>query len=514
MSSIAIMSEENAVHRTIAARKGSFMTLQNQDPAHDPEDRKPYEELRKQLTFSFKNLWNPGNQEEMNAVMAFCEDYKVALNEGKTEREFVKFAVDLLEKNGFCAFNPEEQLVAGDRVYDTVLGKGLVAAVVGSDSPVQGFNLIGAHIDSPRLDLKPNPLYESNDLAFLKTHYYGGIKKYLWVATPLALHGFVTLNDGTTIEISIGENEEDPVFSITDLLIHLAEEKMQKKASDVVSGEELNVLVGGIPITSDEDVKERFKLGILKLLHDQYGIVERNLLTAEIEIVPAVKARDIGFDRAFVGGYGQDDRVCAYTALRALIDIDQPLRRTAMCLFYDKEEIGSTGVTGARSQLYPSVQKRIVRSILGREPSAFELIDNIEQSVMLSSDVAAAYDPTYPTMFDPLNSTYAGRGIAIVKYVGHGGKSHTSDASAEYFDEVTKLLDKNSIPWQTGELGRIDLGGGGTVAVFQADLGMTVIDCGVPVLSMHSCFEATSKIDIYTTYRAYSVFFEQMRVED
>ncbi len=514
MSSVAIISEQLRCIVMTTALKGRYMNEQNQETVLDPKDRKPLEELRKQLTFSFKNLWNPENQEEMNAVMAFCEDYKVALNKGKTERKFVMFAVDLLEKNGFRAFNPDEQLAAGDRVYDSVQGKGMIAAVIGSDSPDKGFNMIGSHVDSPRLDLKPNPLYETDDLAFLKTHYYGGIKKYLWVAIPLALHGFVTLNDGSTINISIGDKDEDPVFYISDLLVHLASDYMQKKASEVVAGEELNVLVGGIPITNDEDVKERFKLGILKLLYDQYGIVERNLLTAEIEIVPAVKARDVGFDRAFVGGYGQDDRVCAYTSLRALIDINQPIRRTALCVFYDKEEIGSSGVTGARSQLYLSVQKRIVRSMLDREPSAFELIDNIENSVMLSSDVAAAYDPTYASVFDPRNSTYAGRGIAIVKYVGRGGKGNTSDASAEYFDEVTKLLDKNNIPWQTGELGRVDQGGGGTVAMFQADFGITVIDCGVPILSMHSCFEVASKIDIYMAYRAYNVFLKQMRVED
>lgn len=469
------------------------------------------EEARKQLTFSFKNLWNPDNEEEMKAVMDFCEPYKAALDACKTEREFVDYSVDLLDENGFKPFDPSQPLSPGDRIYEAIHGKALIAAVIGSADPLEGFNLVGAHIDSPRLDLKTNPLYEASDLTLLKTHYYGGIKKYQWVAQPLAIHGVVILKNGDVVKLRVGEDPGDPVFTITDLLPHLAADQMQKKASEVITGEELNVLIGGIPFPGGEDIKERFKLGILSLLYDQYGFNERDLVTAEIEVVPAVRARCVGFDRAFVGAYGQDDRICAYTALKALIDLDDPLKRTALVVFYDKEETGSGGVTGARSQLFPSVQRRMVRSILGREPSAIELHDNIENSTMLSSDVAVAFDPTFPSVLDPLNSTYAGRGIAFAKYTGRGGKGGTSDANAEFFNEVTRLFDECGIPWQTGELGKVDQGGGGTVAIFQADLGMSVIDCGVPVLSMHSCFEIASKIDIYMTYIGYKAFFEKMR---
>jgi len=383
--------------------------------------------------------------------------------------------------------------------------------VIGTSDPLEGFNMIGAHVDSPRLDLKPNPMYESDDLTLLKTHYYGGIKKYQWAATALSLHGVVILKDGTTVKLSIGENEGDPVFTITDLLPHLGADQMKKTAAEVIEGEELNVLIGSMPFPGGEDVKERFKLGVLNLLYEQYGITERDLVTAEIEIVPATKARCVGFDRSMVGGYGQDDRVCAYTALRALLDAETPLKRTGMVILYDKEETGSGGITGARSQLFPSIQRRMVRAMLGREPSAIELQDQIEKSTMLSSDVSNAYDPTFASVSDPKNNTYAGRGIAFFKYTGARGKGGTSDANAEYFNEVTRLLDEHDVPWQTGELGRVDQGGGGTVAIYQADLGISVIDCGVPVLSMHSCFEVTSKIDVYKTYVAYKVFLEHMR---
>ncbi len=477
----------------------------------DKKAKEELETLRKQLTFSFKNLWDPENEEEMKAIMAFCEDYKGALDRGKTEREFVDFAVELLQAEGYREYASGEPLKAGDRVYETVHGKGIVAAVIGTADPLTGFNLVGAHVDSPRLDLKPNPLYESDDLALLKTHYYGGVKKYQWAATPLALHGVVITKDGKTTRLSIGEEADDPVFTITDLLPHLGADQMKKTASEVIEGEELNVLAGSIPFPGGDEVKERFKLGILNLLFNQYGFTERDLVTAEIEIVPATKARCVGFDRSMIGGYGQDDRVCAYTALRALLDVRTPLKRTGMVILYDKEETGSGGITGARSQLFPSIQRRMVRSILGREPSAIELQDQIERSAMLSSDVANAYDPTFCSVSDPRNNAYAGRGIAFFKYTGARGKGGTSDANAEYFNEVTRLMEEHGVPWQTGELGKVDQGGGGTVAIYQADLGISVIDCGVPVLSMHSCFEITSKVDVYKTYEAYKVFLENMR---
>ncbi len=477
----------------------------------DKKKKDEDEKLRTKLTFSFKNLWDPENEKEMKAVMAFCEDYKEALDRGKTEREFVDLAVGLLRSEGFREYKTDEPLKAGDRVYETVHGKGIVAAVIGTADPLLGFNLVGAHVDSPRLDLKPNPLYESDDLTLLKTHYYGGVKKYQWAATPLALHGVVITKERETIKLSIGEEADDPVFTITDLLPHLGADQMKKTASEVIEGEELNVLVGSIPLPGGDDIKERFKLGVLNLLFDRYGFTERDLVTAEIEIVPATKARCVGFDRSMIGGYGQDDRVCAYTALRALIDVRTPLKRTGMVILYDKEETGSGGITGARSQLFPSIQRRMVRSILGREPSAIELQDQIEKSAMLSSDVANAYDPTFCSVSDPKNNAYAGRGIAFFKYTGARGKGGTSDANAEYFNEVTRLMEEHDVPWQTGELGKVDQGGGGTVAIYQADLGISVIDCGVPVLSMHSCFEITSKIDVYKTYEAYKVFLENMR---
>ncbi|HZK42407.1 MAG TPA: aminopeptidase, partial [Clostridia bacterium] len=363
----------------------------------DQADKKTdqVEALRKELTFSFKNLWDPDNEAEMKALMDFAEDYKQALDRGKTEREFVDFAIELLEGEGYKAFDSDQPLKPGDKVYESIHGKGLVAAVIGTADPLLGFNLVGAHVDSPRLDLKPNPLYESDELTLMKTHYYGGIKKYQWAAIPLALHGVVILKNGETVKLAIGEAPEDPVLTITDLLPHLGADQMKKTASEVIEGEQLNVLVGSIPFPGGEEVKERFKLGVLKLLHDRYQITERDLITAEIEIVPAALARDVGLDRSMIGGYGQDDRVCAYTALRALIDAKAPLKRTGMVVLYDKEETGSGGITGARSQLFPSVQRRMVRAILGREPSAIELQDQIEKSTMLSSDVSNAYDPTF-----------------------------------------------------------------------------------------------------------------------
>ncbi|HNZ63424.1 MAG TPA: aminopeptidase [Bacillota bacterium] len=347
------------------------------DEAKDRADK-----IRKELTFSFKNLWNPEDEDEMKSIMDFSEAYKEALNEGKTEREFTDYTERLLDKHGFKRFIAGEPLKPGDRVYEILHGKALIAAVIGSGDPLEGFNLVGAHIDSPRIDLKTNPMYEASDLTLLKTHYYGGIKKYQWVALPLALHGVVILKDGTTVKLRVGEDPEDPVLTITDLLPHLGADQMQKKASEVVTGEELNVLIGSIPFPGGDEIKERFKLGVLQLLFEKYGVAERDLVTAEIEIVPAAKARCVGLDRSFVGGYGQDDRVCAYTALKALIDLRTTPKRTAMVVLYDKEETGSGGVTGARSQLFPSVQKRMVRSILGREPSAIELQDQIEKSAL------------------------------------------------------------------------------------------------------------------------------------
>ncbi|NLC89597.1 MAG: aminopeptidase [Clostridiaceae bacterium] len=475
------------------------------------EDKKSaVKELEEKLTFEFKTAWKPDDQDELDAIYTFAEDYKLALDSGKTEREFVNFASAYLEAHAFKLLDSYSELKSGDRVYQLVHGKGLLAAVIGENDPLQGFNLIGSHVDSPRLDLKPNPLYEASDLALMKTHYYGGIKKYHWVAQPLALHGVMIKKGGEKVEVSIGEDDSDPVLYISDLLPHLAADQMKKNAATVVEGEELNVLIGGLPYP-DEDAKNRVKLAVLNLLFEKYGVTEREFLTAELEIVPAVKARDVGLDRSFLGAYGQDDRVCAYTSLRALTDLEEVPRRTALLLMYDKEEIGSGGNTGASSSLYPYYQQQIVRLMLDREPTALELSQNIVNSTMLSSDVTNAFDPTFASVSEPQNSCYTGRGMALNKYTGARGKGGTSDASAEYFDEVVRLLEDNDVRWQTGEMGKVDQGGGGTVAVYQAELGLEVIDCGVPLLSMHSCFEVSSKVDVYETYRGYRAFYENMR---
>ncbi|NLC25012.1 MAG: aminopeptidase [Fastidiosipila sp.] len=478
--------------------------------SNSKEEKSAIKELEKKLKFEFKTAWEPDNNEVLKKIQDFAEDYKIALNRGKTEREFINYACTFLQEHDFKSLDSFSELKAGDRVFQLVRNKGLLAAVIGENDPLQGFNLIGSHVDSPRLDLKPNPLYEASDLALLKTHYYGGIKKYHWVAQPLALHGVMIKKGGKKVEICIGEDESDPVLYITDLLPHLASDQMKKDASKVVEGEELNVLVGGIPYP-DEEVENRVKLAVLNLLYEKYNVTEREFITAELEVVPANKARDVGLDRSFIGAYGQDDRVCAYTSLRALVDLKSVPKRSAVVLMYDKEETGSGGNTGASSFLYPYYQQQIVRLMLGHEPTSLELSHNMVNSTMLSSDVTNAFDPTFASVSEPQNSCYAGRGLALNKYTGARGKGGTSDASAEYFDEVVRLLEDNDIQWQTGELGKVDQGGGGTVAVYQAELGLEVIDCGVPLLSMHSCFEVSSKVDVYETYRGYCAFFEHMR---
>ncbi|MDD2426783.1 MAG: aminopeptidase, partial [Eubacteriales bacterium] len=379
------------------------------------ENNSAVKKLEEKLTFEFKTAWDPANQENLDSIQAFAEDYKTALDRGKTERGFINYSVSLLEDNDFKPLDTFTELNAGDRVYQVVRSKGLLAAIIGENDPLEGFNLIGSHVDSPRLDLKPNPLYEASDLALLKTHYYGGIKKYHWVAQPLAMHGVMIKKGGEKVEITIGEDESDPVLYITDLLPHLAADQMKKDASKVVEGEELNILVGGIPYP-DEDAKNRVKLAVLNLLYEKYGVTEREFITAELEIVPANKARDVGLDRSFLGAYGQDDRVCAYTSLRALLDLNEVPKRTALVLMYDKEEIGSGGNTGASSFLYPYYQQQIVRLMMDHEPTALELSHNMVNSTMLSSDVTNAFDPTFASVSEPQNSCYAGRGMALNKY--------------------------------------------------------------------------------------------------
>lgn len=461
-------------------------------------------QLKRELFFQTKNQWDVVSPEQQERILRFTDPYRAALDAGKTERSFYRYCQERLEKAGFRPLESVKELKAGDKVYRSIRDKGLVALQIGREPLTEGLRLVGSHIDSPRLDLKPNSLYEKHETVLMKTHYYGGIKKYQWLATALALHGFVVLKNGEERHFVIGEKEDDPVFTITDLLPHLARDQMKKSAREFVTGEGLNVLVGGLPFP-EKDLQERFKLGVLQLLHQHYGLTERDLISAEVEVVPAQKAKDVGFDRSFVGAYGQDDRVCAWTSLEALID-SKPQEASFGIILFDKEEVGSDGNTGAKSQAYRHALVEIQAKQLGRSPELLEAHAMIANSRLLSSDVTNAFDPNYPEVSDPLNAAFCGRGMNISKYTGHGGKGGTSDANAEFFAEVTQLLDRKDIPWQVGELGKVDQGGGGTIAMFFANDGMDVLDCGVALYSMHSCFEIASKIDIYYTYEAYKAF--------
>jgi aspartyl aminopeptidase len=466
------------------------------------------QKLQEKLFFKQKNAWEKATGEDIKKSYDFCEGYKEFLSSSKTEREFIANAEKMAVEAGFVNIddlvNKKALLKPGTRVYHINRKKAAVMAVIGRAPLENGVNIIGSHVDAPRIDLKQNPLYEDTDLALFKTHYYGGLKKYQWLTIPLAIHGLVVKGDGTQVEISIGEEEDDPVFTITDLLPHLAREQMQKKMSEAVTGEGLNLLFGSMPY-NDEKVKEKVKLNILDILNKRYGIVEEDFQSAEIEIVPANKARDVGLDKSMVGGYGQDDRVCAYPSLKSIIDTGIP-ERTAVCLFTDKEEIGSAGNTGAKSSFLQNFLANLV-ALTDPAYSDLKLRNCLNRSRMLSADVNAAVDPTYESVYEKRNATYLGRGIVLQKYTGSRGKYDSSDAGAEFVGEIRKLFNDNGIIWQTGELGKVDEGGGGTIAQYAANLGIDVIDCGVAVLSMHSPFEVTSKIDIYTLYNAYKVFF-------
>jgi aspartyl aminopeptidase len=484
--------------------------LKEQKNQKDPADKKQdkIKALKKQLQYECRNAWDMASEDDREFAYAFAEEYKNFLDQARTEREFVVLAVETLENMGFVPIHEKEILEAGDKVYKNIRNKGVVAAVVGRKPAIEGFNLIGAHIDAPRIDLKPNPIYEDSDLVFFKTHYYGGIKKYQWTAVPLSLHGIIYREDGTPLTISIGDNPEDPVFTMTDLLPHLGTEQMGRKATEVIKGEDLNVLIGGLPYP-DTDASGRFKLAILEFLQKSYDLTERDFLSAELEIVPANPARDVGLDRSFIGAYAQDDRSCAFPALVALTSIDRP-QRTIVTLLFDKEEIGSEGSTGAQSRLYENFLYEIyVKST--EQASQFGYNHLLENSRLLSGDVTNGYDPTFSSVSDPRNNAYLGKGLNLQKYAGSRGKSGTSDANAEFLSSVIRLLNDNKIAWQTGELGKVDAGGGGTIAKFMANLGMEVLDCGLPVLSMHSPFEITSKIDLYHTFLAFKAFFEQMK---
>lgn len=463
------------------------------------------DELQEKLCYKNKNIFAELDERQKAEVFDFCEDYRKFITEAKTEREFCESACRELTRGGFVPLESKRSLKAGDKVYTVNRGKGVIAAVIGKDDISKGVNLVGAHIDSPRLDLKPNPLYEDGGLAYFKTHYYGGIKKYQWTAMPLAIHGVAVLADGSTVKIVIGEDENDPVFCVSDLLPHLATSQMTKKLSEAIPGESLNVILGNIGC-SDPEVKEGIKLNILKLLNEKYGITEEDLLSSEIEIVPAFGARDIGLDRSLIGGYGQDDRVCAYTALRAVLEIKKP-EKTAVCLLVDKEEVGSMGATGMQSRHFENVMAKIC-SLCTENYNDITLRDTLSNSTCLSADVGVAFDPNYPDVTEKNNCAILGGGIMMTKYTGSRGKGGASDASAELVAKIRRIFNENDVKWQIGELGKVDLGGGGTIAQFVANLDMDVIDVGVALLSMHSPFEIADKLDIFMTYKGYREFYK------
>lgn len=459
-----------------------------------------------------KNVWKEYTKEQLDQVEAMAVRYKTCLDLGKTERECVKISIDMAKERGYVDLNEciaqGKTLKAGDKVYASWMGKAVAFFHIGERPLEEGMNILGAHIDSPRIDLKQNPLYEDSELAFLDTHYYGGIKKYHWVAMPLALHGVVAKKDGTVQEVVIGEREEDPVLVITDLLIHLSQEQMEKKASVVIEGENLDVLVGSRPLTGEEKKEgEEVKEAILKFLKDTYDIEEEDFLSAELELVPAGKARDCGLDRSMVMGYGQDDRVCAFTSLFAMLEADA-LKRTGCCLLVDKEEIGSMGASGMQSRFFEDMVEEV--ALLTGNGNTVAARRALRNSFMLSSDVSAAFDPLYASAFEKKNTAFFGKGMVLNKYTGVRGKAGSSDANAEYIAKIRKVFADRQIAFQTAELGRVDLGGGGTIAYIMANYGMNVIDSGVAVLAMHAPYEISSKADIYETCRGYKAFLEEM----
>ena len=456
--------------------------------------------LREKLFKSNKNGRLEASDETLAKADEYCEGYKAFLDAAKTEREAVKVSVSMAQKAGFKEFKIGEKYNAGDKVYINNRGKAAAFAIIGKESVENGVNITAAHIDSPRLDLKPNPLYEELELALFKTHYYGGIKKYQWTAIPLALHGVFALKDGSIKEVSVGEKDDEPKFVINDLLPHLAQEQSKRTLNEGIKGEELNVLIGSHPFKSDKG-SELVKLNILKLLNEKYGITEADFLSAELELVPAVKACDIGFDRSMIGAYGQDDRVCAYPALTAIFNINNP-EKTAVAVLADKEEIGSVGNTGLDSDFLRYVITDLAKMQDGDGTVA------LRNSKCLSADVNAGTDPTFQDVMERRNASFLNYGVVLTKYTGARGKSSTSDASAEFVASVRNMMDSEGIVWQSGELGRVDLGGGGTVAMFIANMGVDVVDLGVPVLSMHAPFETTAKFDIYMCYRAMYEFMK------
>ncbi len=461
------------------------------------------ENQRKELLNEKKSGWLETDDEKFGKIFEFCEGYMKFLNVSKTEREFTANAKKVAEENGFRDINQIEKLNPGDKVYFVNREKSIYFAVIGEQKLENGLNIVGAHIDSPRLDLKPNPLYEDGELAYFNTHYYGGIKKYQWTTIPLSIHGVIIKSNGEKITVNIGESETDPIFTITDLLPHLAKEQEAKRLREAIDGENLDLLVGSIPILDDE-TKNKVKLNILKILNEKYGITEKDFVSSELELVPAFKARSLGFDYGMVAAYGQDDKVCSYTALKALMEIERP-QKTAVCILSDKEEIGSMGNTGMESHVFDYFISELLNKTGENRPNLLEKV--FCYSKMLSSDVDAGFDPLYASVSDRDNSGYLSKGITLNKYTGARGKSGASDANAEYVAYIRNLFETNNIKYQVSELGKVDVGGGGTIAYILANKGVDVIDCGVPVLSMHAPYEVTSKFDIYEVYRAYKAFW-------
>ena len=461
------------------------------------------EELKEILFNTKKNGWENTSDEEKEKIFNYCQGYMDFLNRSKTEREIVKNAEQMARERGYRDISEFESLNPGDKVYYVNRGKNLFLAVIGTESIENGVNIIGSHADSPRLDLKPNPLYEDKEFAYFKTHYYGGIKKYQWTAIPLSMHGVIVKTNGETVEVNIGENENDPIFTITDLLPHLAQDQMQKKLKDGVEGENLNLLIGSIPY-KDSKVSEKVKLNILDILNRKYGITEKDFISAEIELVPAFKCRSLGFDESLIAGYGQDDKVCVYTSLTAILGIENP-RKTAVCLLADKEEIGSMGNTGMESNVFSTFLSEILNKLNINRPNLLDKV--LCDSKMLSADVDAGLDPIYVSVADLNNACYLNRGVGMNKYTGVAGKSNASDANAEFLAYVRNIFESNNVDYQMAELGKVDKGGGGTIAYILANKGVDVVDCGVGVLSMHAPYEVTSKYDVYQAYKGYMAFY-------
>lgn len=462
-------------------------------------------ELKEKLFKNNKSGWENVDEEKRSKIEDVSSKYMNFLNKAKTEREFIKRARELANSNGYKDIMEFESLKPGDKIYFVNREKSMYLAIIGENSIENGIHIIGSHVDSPRLDLKPNPLYEDTGLAYLKTHYYGGIKKYQWTTIPLSMHGVIVKTNGEKIEINIGEDETDPIFTITDLLPHLAQDQMNKKLSRGIEGEDLNLLIGSIPYNTDK-AGEKVKLNILNILNQKYGITEQDLASSELELVPAFKARTLGLDGSMIAAYGQDDKVCAYTSLHAIMELEH-VKNTAVCILADKEEIGSIGNTGMESHMFDFFISEILNKLGVNRPNLLDKVFCF--SKMLSSDVDAGFDPIYASVSDKLNAGFLGNGISLNKYTGARGKSGASDANAEYVAWVRNILEKNDIRYQIAELGKVDIGGGGTIAYIIANKGADVIDCGVPVLSMHAPYEVTSKYDVYSAYKTYKAFWNE-----